>query len=382
MSWYDDVANGIGEFVDNWKIGMHSLYDNVSDHFKNGNILEGIGIGSGVLGSVQLGEDLTEKNNIDEIQDTDREAFKNRINEAWDAAREAFSDVGETFANGNIFTDIATDVTNSEAVKDDLYDEITDEGLSVEDGAYLMQLNSMGENSQYGDTEDVLRHAEYKYFLENATADNIMTPEFKAGALSYLRDVKDVAEAYGTAADMNTEEHTKAYLDAAANVFPGGKERFYSVLSDVNEIALAVNNYEDAITKHMPGAPTSVYDAIEKNAYNNSPDWFKSMLDDDKQGVLNDTALLTFEEKFGKGPFEAKVESKLDSKSRITTEAENSVNAVVGGLAAAFKSTADTLNDELKLSGTAVKNSDKAKNDEFLNGFDKAIRGNETEYEV
>lgn len=29
-----------------------------------------------------------------------------------------------------------------------------------------------------------------------------------------------------------------------------------------------------------------------------------------------------------------------------------------------------------------VKNSDKVKNDEFLNGFDKAIRGNETEYEA
>lgn len=404
MSWYGDIANNFKKFVDNWAVGIEGAVNDVKDgniikgtvngffspitrnnidEERDGNVLRGIG--EGILGSVHLGEDLTEKNNINEISDADREALKNKINKAWDAARETFSDASKVFANGNIFTDMATDIEN----KDDLYDELTDEGMSIEDGAYLMQLDSMGKNSPYDDTSDVLRYAEYKYFLENATADNIMTPEFKAGALSYLRDVKDVYEAYGTSIDMKTEEHTKAYLDAAANVFPGGKERFYSIISDVNEIALTVTNYEDAKAKYIPGAPTSVYDTIEKNAYNDSPDWFKSMLDDDKLDVPNDTtSLLTFEKKFGKGPFESKIESKLDeaeqvdSKSETAIKAEDTVNTAVGGIASIFKSAADAvgLDNELKLD--SVKNSDKAKNDEFLNSFDKGIRGNETSYEI
>lgn len=389
MSWYGDIANNFKKFVDNWAVGIEGAVNDAEDgniikgavngffspitrnnidEERDGNVLRGIG--EGILGSVHLGEDLTEKNNSDEISDADREAF---------------SDASEFLANGNTFTDMAADIEN----KDDLYEELTDEGMSIEDGAYLMQLDSMGKNSPYDDTSDVLRYAEYKYFLENATADNIMTPEFKAGALSYLRDVKDVYEAYGTSIDMKTEEHTKAYLDAAANVFPGGKERFYSVISDVNEIALTVTNYEDAKAKYIPGAPTSVYDTIEKNAYNDSPDWFKSMLDDDKLDVPNDTtALLTFEKKFGKGPFESKIESKLneaeqvDSKSETAIKAEDTVNTAVGGIASIFKSAADAvgLDNELKLD--SVKNSDKAKNDEFLNSFDKGIRGNETSYEM
>ena len=258
--------------------------------------------------------------------------------------------------------------------KYDLYDELAEEGLTMADGAYVMQVEDLCKDS---DADELIMLAEAKYLGENATSENITDPKFKAEMFAHLQDIKTVSNVMFGAEDTLRPENQDAYIDAAAEMFPGGKEKFYAVKNEISDIIDSVEAYEDRMSKpieHIPNSPGSVDEARkaaqEKAAYNAAPDWMKKTVLA-KDFMETDHVYLNYRIAYCKDELAANANTYQAGKAEAQLNAiSNAFGPFASGLKPFMnniKQTMANVADNVSTKVETVTNADKAKNDAWLN---------------